>query len=90
MAVTSEQVTVSTTAVALNTETGPVAGTRMIVTNKHATDAVALGPTGVTSGTGFRLAAGVTTTVELSVGEQLFAIRTGASDATVDVLRSGA
>lgn len=89
MAVTSAQVTVSTTAVALNTEGGSVGGTKLAVKNAHATDAVALGASGVTASTGFQLAAGGTLAVELSHGEQLFGIRTGSTDATVHVLRAG-
>lgn len=90
MAVTSAQVTVSTTAVALNTESGLVSGTRLTVKNGHATDAIALGDSAVTASTGFQLAAGATLAVQLSHGEQLHAIRAGSTDATAHVLRTGA
>jgi hypothetical protein len=90
MAATSAQVLVSTTAVALNTDADTAAGTKMWVRNTHATDGVALGGSGVTAATGFRVAFGVTVgPIELAGGEQLFAIRTGTNDVTVDVLRLG-
>jgi hypothetical protein len=96
MAVTSAQVTVSTTAVALNpAETDTVGGTVLWVRNTDATAAngVALGGSGVTAGTGYRVpgaTAGTTVgPIELSTGEQLYAIRTGAADVVVDVLRLG-
>lgn len=88
MAVTSAQVTVSTTAVALNTESGSVSGTKLTI--KPATAAVDLGPSTVTAGSGFSVAADATVTIELSHGEQLFAIRSSAVDSTVHVLRTGA
>lgn len=92
MAVTSSQaVAVSTTAVALNAaETDTISGSKLIVKNTHATTAVALGASDVTASTGFQLAVGATVTVELAGGERLHAIRVGAADGTVDVLRTGA
>jgi hypothetical protein len=91
MAATSGQVTVSTTAVALNAaETDVVGGTVLYVKNTDATNGAALGGSAVAAGTGFRLPAGVTLgPIELAPGEQLYAIRTGAADVTVDVLRLG-
>lgn len=92
MAVTSAQVTVGTSATALTSaETDVVGGTKVYVRNTDATNGAALGGSGVTTGTGFRV--GATTTVgplELSAGEQLYAIRTGAADVVLDVLRLGA
>lgn len=92
MATTSGQVTVSTTAVALNAaETDTVGGTVLFVKNTDATNGAALGGSGVTAGTGYRVPAGVTVgPLELPTGEQLYAIRTGAADVVVDVLRLGA
>ena len=92
MAVTSEQVTVSTSAIALNAaETDTVGGTTLFVRNTDATNGVALGASGVAAGTGYRVAAGVTVgPIVLSNGEQLYAIRTGGANVVVDVLRLGA
>lgn len=92
MAVTSSQaLAISASAVALNAaETDTVAGTKVTVKNTHATVVVALGDSAVTASTGFQLATGATLTVELAGGERLYAIRVGAADGTVDVLRTGA
>jgi hypothetical protein len=91
MAVTSGQVVVSTVAVALNAaDTDTVGGVVLFVKNTDATNGAALGGSGVTSGTGFRVPAGITVgPLELPSGEQLYAIRTGGADVTVDVLRLG-
>lgn len=79
----------STSAVALNVaETDTVAGSTLYLKNTSA-NAADLGPTGVTAGTGFDLAAGASVTVILPPGEILFAIRSAASDATIAVLRIG-
>lgn len=91
MAVTSAQVAVSTTAVALNTDTDSVGGTVLWVRNTDAAAVLAFGGSGVTTATGFRI--GPVTTVgpiELSTGEVLFAIASAAGPFTVDVLRLGA
>lgn len=89
MAITASRVTVSTSAVALNAaETDVVGGCSLILKNTSA-NAADLGPTGVTAGTGFDLAAGATQVVNLPPGEVLFAIRTAAADATIAVLRIG-
>lgn len=87
MAVTSAQVSVAATAVALNTEGGSIGGTKLVVKNSGAAS-VHLGPSTVTTANGFELVAGATVTVELSHGEQLFAIGDAVAD-TVHVLRSG-
>lgn len=89
MAVNGERITVSTVSVGLNTEVGLVSGTRIIVKNEDATNAADLGDSAVTAGTGFRLAPGATVEVELTHGEQLFAIRSGAADVVLGVLRTG-
>lgn len=92
MAASSAQVTVSTSAVALNAaETDTVGGTVLYVKNTDATNGAALGGSGVAAGTGFRLPAGVTLgPIELPAGELLYAIRTAGADVVVDVLRLGA
>jgi hypothetical protein len=90
MAITAARVTVSTTAVALNVaETDVVSGATLIIRNIDATDTADLGPSGVTAGTGFRLAPGETVTVPLAAGDQLFAIRSAAADVDLTVLRIG-
>lgn len=90
MAITAGQVVVGAAAVALNATESGVSGTKLIVKNSHATDAVVLGDSTVTSSTGFSLAAGATATVELAHGEILYGIRGAAADVTVHVLRTGA
>jgi hypothetical protein len=89
VAVTAQRVTVSTTAAALNTDSDTRGGTTLVIKNTSA-NAADLGPSTVTASTGFDLAAGATLTVELGPGEQLFAIRSAAADATLAVLRIGA
>lgn len=83
MAVAASRVTVSTSAVALNTASS--GGQRFVLKNTSA-NAADLGPAGVTAGTGFDLAAGATLAVELDPGDVLFAIRSAAADATIAVL----
>ena len=80
---------VSTTATALNTDTGPVSGGRLIVKNSHATDALVLGDATVAAGTGFALAAGATLDIRVPAGEQVYAIRGASADITAHVLRLG-
>lgn len=90
MAIAAAQVVVSSSAVALTAaEADTVSGSRVVLRNTHATDAVALGGSGVTAGAGFQLPALATLTVELTGGEQLFGIRVTANDVTVHVLRIG-
>lgn len=86
MAVTAARVTVSTTAVALNTASTD--GARLVVRNIDTTDTCDLGPSGVTAGTGFRLAFGESVSVDLKPGDVLFAIRTAATDVDLTVLRT--
>lgn len=85
MAVTATRVTVSTSAVALNTAT--TAGMQLTIKNTSA-NAADLGPSGVAAGAGFDLAAGATVTVDLGPGDVLHAIRSAAADATIAVLRT--
>lgn len=84
MSVTTARVTVSTTAVALNP--ADEQGALLIVKNTSA-NAADLGPAAVTAAAGFDLAAGATVTIQLDAGDVLYAIRSGASDATIAVLR---
>lgn len=91
MAISAAQVVVSSTPAALNPpDTDTVAGGTLVVRNSHASDAVALGGSGVTVETGFQLAAGATVTVHLGSGDRLYGIRGAAADVTVHVLRIGA
>jgi hypothetical protein len=86
VAVSSEQITVETSAVELSSaESGAVAGSKIMVTNGAAV--VFLGGSGVTTLTGLSLAANATLTVELNHGERLYAICATSSD--VSVLRTG-
>lgn len=85
MAVTHAIVTVSSSAVALNTA-GPV-GATLTLKNTSA-NAADLGTSTVTAAGGFSLAAGATVTVALKPGDVLYAIRTASSDATIAVLRT--
>jgi hypothetical protein len=91
MAVSAARITVSTTAVALNgADTGP-SGTGLLIkaVGTANTNDVDLGDATVTAGTGFLLPAGsAPIQVTLSAGEQLYAIRSGASDGTVHVIRT--
>lgn len=76
MSVAAARVTVSSSAVALNTDTGAVSGGRLVVKNTDDTDALVLGDSSVTSSTGFALDAGLT-------------VRGGSTDITAHVLRLG-
>lgn len=92
MAVSAARITVSTTAVALNgADTGP-SGTGLLIkaTGTGGTNDVELGDSTLTAGTGFLLPAGsAAIQVQLGAGEQLYAIRAGAQDGTVHVIRTG-
>lgn len=85
MAVTAARITVSTSAVALNTAS--TAGQKLALKNTSA-NAADLGPAGVTAGTGFDLAAGATVVIELQPQDVLFAVRSGGVDATLAVVRT--
>lgn len=88
MAITTGQVSVSSTATALTSgQTDDAAtGFSIVLKNTGSTD-VFLGGSGVTTATGFVLAAGSTFSVDLGSGEQLFAV--AAVTGTVHVLRVG-
>src|SRR5262249_61296188 len=86
MAVTGARVTVSTTAVALNS--APTEGQVLIIRNNDGANAADLGGSGVTAGAGFSLVAGATITLPVSAGEQVFAIRSSGADVVLSVLRA--
>jgi hypothetical protein len=87
MAVTAAPITVSNVAVALNTAGSAGMWLHLRNTSANAAD---LGPAGVTAGNGYSLPAAGTLDVLLAPGESLLAIRSGASDAVISVLRTGA
>lgn len=88
MAVDAAQVSVGTTETELTgAQTDTVAGQSLVAINKGAAS-VFLGGTGVTTTTGFELAAGESVNVDVNQGEKLFGIvATGTQ--TVHVLRIG-
>ncbi len=85
MAVSAARVTAGVAAVALNT--ADTSALRLVIKNTSA-NAADLGPSTVTAGTGFDLAAGATVTVELDAGDVLYAIRSAAADATLAILQT--
>lgn len=89
MALTAAQVVVSLTAIPLNPVDTGASGVQLQLRNTHATDAVMLGPVGVTAGNGYPLPALQNMVVDLRAGEILYAIRGAAADVTVGVLRVG-
>jgi len=86
MAVSAQRITVSTTAVALNT--ADHGGIRLVVKNTDATNGVDLGDSTVTAGAGYPLAATTSQVVDVDAGGVLYAIRSAAADVVVAVLRS--
>jgi hypothetical protein len=86
VAITVQRITVSTSAVALNTP--GTAGQSLLIRNLDATNAADLGTSTVTAGTGFPLAAGQTVEVRADAGNGLFAIRSAAADVVLAVLRT--
>lgn len=87
MGVKGAKVVVGATAVALNPPSP--SGQRLTIYNRDATNAVDLGDSGVTAAGGYSLPAGTKEIFELAPGEILYGIRTGATNVTLDVLRSG-
>lgn len=89
MAVTASQaVAVSTSAVLLSSVDGDgVTGQSLLLTNKGSVELV-LGPSSVTAGAGYRVAAGASVSVDLGVGEALYGVVASGST-TIDVLRMG-
>lgn len=90
MAVTSAQVTVGTSATALSAaETDSRSGEQLRLLNSDATNAVFIGPAGVTTATGYKLLAGATIgAIELDAGETLYGV-VAAGTVVVHVLRLG-
>lgn len=85
MAITAARVTVSTTAVALNTAL-PY-GQTLVIKNTSA-NAADLGTSAVTATAGFDLAAGATVTLDVDPSDVLYAIRSAAADATLAIVRT--
>lgn len=82
MSLLARQVTVTTgAAIELSDGVGGLLAVSYTITvkNTDATNPVYLGPTGVTSATGYQLAAGEALSVDLAIGEKLFARATGGS-----------
>lgn len=88
MALSAERVTVSSTAVALNT--AGTGGNTLVIKNTNATaaNAVDLGASDVALGEGYPLAGGAEVTVEVDPGDVLYAIRSTSNDVDVAVLRT--
>lgn len=82
MAVTAEQVSVGTTAVALNA----AANTGLSLVLRAGTTGVFVGPSGVTTTNGLELSSGTPLAIDLDPGDVLYAVH--ASSATVHVLRT--
>lgn len=88
MAISSAQVSVTTSATLLSSaETDDRAGSSLALTN-GGDAAVFLGASGVTTGTGFGLAAGASMALDLQPGESLYGIVASGTQA-VSVLRTG-
>jgi hypothetical protein len=89
MALTAARVTVSTSAVALNTAGQD--GGYLVIKNLDGTNGADLGTSAVTAGTGFPLpgaATPVAVTVFVKPGDVLYAIRSAGADVVLSVLRS--
>ena len=91
MTVVASQTTVDDTAggTVLHTGDAGVAGTRMVIKNTSGTDAVALGPVGLTFANGFQLALGDTINIDLVSGDALSGICAAAKTASVHILKAG-
>lgn len=85
MALTSAQVSVTTSATALNTAGG---GQRLHLTNQGAS-AVVLGGSTVTTTTGYSLAASASTVITVGPGEILYGI-VASGTVNVGIVRTGA
>lgn len=91
MAITSASVTVTTTATLLSgADTDTVAGQTVFITVPAAGQTVFVGPSGVTTATGYPVATGTSFPwpLELGGGEALFGI-VAATTQAVSVLRTG-
>ena len=92
MSIVATRVTVDDTSggTAIHTGDTGVSGTRLVVTNRHATNTCSLGPSGLTLAGGYELKAGETVSLMLPRGDELFAIADAAADAILHVLKTGA
>lgn len=90
MAVGSAQISVLTTAATALTvaETDDRAGSSICVQNTDTTNPIYVGPSNVTSTTGFLIAAGVIISMDIGQGETLYARATGGT-VVAHVLREG-
>lgn len=89
MAVSAARITVSTSALALNTASND--GTTLVIKNLDGTNGADLGASTVTAGAGFPLpgaATPVAVTVNLKPGDVLYAIRSAGADVILSVLRT--
>lgn len=86
MAVTASRVTVGATAVALNA--AGTSGSTLKIKNIDATNAVDIGASAVTAGTGYPLAAGETLTIDADPGDGVYAIRSAGADVVLAILRT--
>jgi hypothetical protein len=86
MAVSAAQVVVGATAVALNPAESGVAGGRLYVKNAGAAELV-LGPSDVTTSSGFALAVDEMLEISYSYGERIYGVC--ATSTTAHVLRLG-
>ena len=91
MTVAASQTTVDATAggTALHTGDAGVSGTRLVIKNASATDAVALGPSGLTWLNGFQLGTAATINIDLVSGDELYGICDAAKTAIVHILKAG-
>ena len=80
MAVSSSQVSGGTSATLIFSDAGGMAGFQVTLKNKGAA-AVFLGPSGVTTGNGYELAANDVLTRECAPGEEIFGIAASGSQA---------
>jgi hypothetical protein len=87
MAISTAQVTAGATEAALNTADAD-SWITLTVRNSHATDALYVGPTGVTTSNGFGIAAGGVVKFELTPGAVLYGLRGSSNDITAHVFRS--
>lgn len=89
MAIATAQVSVGTTATALAAyEHAGRTGNSIAVQNVDSTNAVYLGASGVTTGTGYKLTAGSSIAFDLDDGETLYAIAASGT-VTIHTLRTG-
>lgn len=89
MAISTGVVTVNDTATMVTSASAGVSGARVVIENRDATDAVDIGASDVTFGAGFRLDAGDQLALELTAGEDLWAIADAALTADVQFIITG-